>query len=727
MSSEVFVPENKSIRKIFGDTDAFYEVPDYQRPYKWDNERVEQLWDDLYSSFLSWKDEKESAEAYFLGSIILIKNGDHFDIVDGQQRLTTLTIFFSVIRDLFPNLNNKTHKVLQNSIKDLVGEKSRIRFTTSIDNQNEFEQHIINKVVFPVKFTQADKKKYPYLNTALLFKDFLSNMTVEEVDSFVNYILDHVQIITIKCFKPSFAIKLFQVLNARGLDLSASDLIKSYLMNQLPDNQRQQFINDWRKVEELAKSLKSDLDTLLNYYLYHLIGSNPKQSLYDELVLALQDRNANEVIYEMRLFIESYRDIINLNNKSIYSLKYLRHELYWKSILASAKFNKREDINELATILRNFYYAHWVSGYSSTKIKQASFTVLQMINKDKSNLLVIKAYLSKIQIENNVFFRIKRAFTENCYHERWLKPLLASVEYAQTDHVSNFIELNSEVHTEHVLPIKFFKFEYWKNLYSQVEANLLLNSLPNLTLLSGKKNIDASNSPFPEKIDIYNGKGNQGLTAYRITQWIRDKYNSGNTDWNKNLMQARYEWIVNEINNEFQWNIEILELNEILNQSPTGESYQAEENDFNIEIEKEESRLNFNQECILNLARISKDEFERISRDTYRNKNNNSITLCKVSKEYKKSNPGYWYGFHLDDKAEIEKKPDLNNLLLGCGSVNQMLLIPGRTILDYLNKMNQTINQKSEYWHIHIEKHNEKFILKLKEGEKVDISKYIVS
>lgn len=99
-----FKPLSLSIKELFGNTDSFYMIPDYQRPYKWENEQVDMLWDDINEAF------QNGEENYFLGSIITAKPGDgdryrYVDVVDGQQRLTTLMILFCVVRDLYPALN----------------------------------------------------------------------------------------------------------------------------------------------------------------------------------------------------------------------------------------------------------------------------------------------------------------------------------------------------------------------------------------------------------------------------------------------------------------------------------------------------------------------------------------------------------------------------------------------------------------------------------------------
>src|SRR6478735_1003669 len=102
---EPFKPLSLSIKELFGNADALYKIPKYQRPYKWENEQVEKLWDDIYEAF------ENDEQNYFLGSIITAKPRDdeksaYVDVVDGQQRLTTLMILCCVVRDLYPNINS---------------------------------------------------------------------------------------------------------------------------------------------------------------------------------------------------------------------------------------------------------------------------------------------------------------------------------------------------------------------------------------------------------------------------------------------------------------------------------------------------------------------------------------------------------------------------------------------------------------------------------------------
>ena len=108
---EPFKPLSLSIGELFGNKDALYKIPQYQRPYKWEDEQVDKLWDDIYDAFENREDN------YFLGSIITAKPRDneksaYVDVVDGQQRLTTLMILFCVIRDLFPEINKENSRII---------------------------------------------------------------------------------------------------------------------------------------------------------------------------------------------------------------------------------------------------------------------------------------------------------------------------------------------------------------------------------------------------------------------------------------------------------------------------------------------------------------------------------------------------------------------------------------------------------------------------------------
>ncbi len=194
---EIFTPYSKTIKKLF-EGSTFYQVPPYQRPYSWESEQIEDLWDDLYSSFES--DEEE----YFLGSIILSKNkdGKYLDVIDGQQRLTTLMILFCTLRDLYyDKLDNSVKKnMILGRIKDIESENNRLILKTQARDQNDFEQEVLNSINFDRKLTKANLKENKFLNTAFIFKekiDYLKEKDPILIEKFTEYLLDIVSMVTI--------------------------------------------------------------------------------------------------------------------------------------------------------------------------------------------------------------------------------------------------------------------------------------------------------------------------------------------------------------------------------------------------------------------------------------------------------------------------------------------------------------------------------------------------
>ena len=282
---EPFKPLSLSIGELFGNKDALYKIPQYQRPYKWEDEQVDKLWDDIYDAFENREDN------YFLGSIITAKPRDneksaYVDVVDGQQRLTTLMILFCVIRDLFPEIN-KENSVENHFAVDLdtlsasishLGKADRLKLYTHSQHQSDSHSLIITGntsiLTKPYKYQirTDEEPKYKFINTAVIFRIKLAELGQEQSEELINYLFNQVKIIRIDCKNREFAIKLFQVLNDRGMDLTAADLIKSFLLEKLYSKYKddsdtskikeEQFIADWREMEQTIKNCDINLNDL---------------------------------------------------------------------------------------------------------------------------------------------------------------------------------------------------------------------------------------------------------------------------------------------------------------------------------------------------------------------------------------------------------------------------------------------------------------------------------
>lgn len=550
MSVDIFKPENLSIEEVFINTDSYYQMPEYQRPYSWDKERVEQLWFDLVESYNNYIEDPTVDSNYFLGSLVVVKNGQGYDVVDGQQRMTTLTILFCVLRDLDKiNLSEIRMTKVKHSIKDMFAGRERLKLTTQLNNQAVFETSIINKIDF-----QSSKKKIEenrFLQTAFYFKNLIedsqnpeSENYIENLSGFIEYLFEKTTLIRVVCYDESFAIKLFTVLNDRGLDLSSSDIIKAYLLQKLNEDRRSSFIEVWKRIETICKQAGESLQMILSLYLYYLKSGNPKKTLHEELKLELKDKEPMEIV----LFIEEFaKNLSEINDdykdKDISKLRYLPQSIYWKTILLAAKQVNYPFYQELKDLLVRYYYQSWIADGTSNRVKQTSFKVLKMV-KDKKHIYDIKTeIISNLNIYESYLSSLDRS---NVYNFKWHKPLLLSIEYNQQDSYQ-FIEINKDLHTEHIFPQEWRSDNLnWKESFSEDDEKEYLNSLGNLTLLTGKKNICASNRNYLNKKEIYNGnngKGLDGKSSFEITKRIME---DAPNEWNVEEIIKRKKWLVSQ-------------------------------------------------------------------------------------------------------------------------------------------------------------------------------------
>mgnify|MGYP002327245653 CR=1 FL=1 len=549
---ETFKPETKTIKQIFGDIDAFYHMPIYQRPYSWDKERVEQLWYDIVEAYHNNKDNPDEDSNYFLGTVVVINKKGSYEVVDGQQRLTTLTILFCVLRDLtLVDLTKAAEKSICNSVRDLVEEKERLKLTTHDNNQAIFESTVINSIDFNA--TKKDIVENRFLQNAFYFKSLIEESInggdnkINDFNGFIDYFLNKVSIIRIVCFNENFAIKLFSVLNDRGLDLNSTDIIKAFLLQNLNEDKRVFFIEEWKKIESNAKYSGESLQSIFNYYLYYLKSDNPKKSLQDELKEQFKNKNPIDVVLDVKKFSD---ELVCLNdennNKSLSLLRYLTHSLYWKTILITAKHVNYSDYYKLCDVIKRYYYQTWISGGTLNRMKQTSFRIMRMV-KELDDISKIESVVKENILKYDNYK--KNILSGNVYYNKWHKPLLLAIEYELHDE-KDFIKITNGIHTEHVLPRGWDKEGLnWPSFFSKEEADSLLNSIGNLTLISGTKNIQASNSNFEDKMGIYKGIKGDGKTSFEISKMIADRYHS----WDPASIKSREDWMLEHIEKIFDF------------------------------------------------------------------------------------------------------------------------------------------------------------------------------
>ena len=568
-NNHTFKPENQTISDLFS-CQAIYVIPNYQRQYSWVNEQLEELWSDLYESYINTPEE-----CYFLGSIVVVDDGKgHHELVDGQQRITTLMIMLNVLAKTFPDINKNSDILLKGNlqkIKQLIYFDEGInRLQLQIDpNYNtSFKKAIINQDNYEnFKYpTQANLKKddpeYKFVNTAKFFYDKFNELLKSEgqsvLDGFVNFILFKTNIIKTICTNQSFAIKLFLVLNDRGLELSISDIIKSYILDKYDSNDRYNendkatFNYNWKSIEKISNDYEFTIDDFMVYFEYYKLKSNPKRQVTDELKKIIQSSEVVSLVDEMKSFADNLEKVYKSTLPVIYSLRYIPWQAYVMTALASAYQVDYPDKEELFQSMRRFFYISWISGKTLNGIKQTSFNLIDAI-VDKKTIDEINEMLDKFIYGKRLIRDVYQNLNDDVYGQNFLKALMLSIEYEIREKTNvGFYKINNSIHIDHILPQQFDKrLDEWKNIDDVALAKTYIHKLGNLALLLGSKNEEALNHGMNVKMNIYQGKdkNESGVTAFDTTKTIIDNYNKGDVDWDVSHIIDRQRYLTGLIEN----------------------------------------------------------------------------------------------------------------------------------------------------------------------------------
>ncbi|OSJ32582.1 hypothetical protein BSZ19_18705 [Bradyrhizobium japonicum] len=242
----------QTIGKIFSDSYGF-EIPPYQRPYAWEEEQATELLTDLLEAM----DNTEiSGGVYFLGSVVLIKSpaDPKSLVVDGQQRLTTLTILISVLRDLTLNEEvriNRRSFVFQRANPDS-GTVDRYRLLLRSQDRAFFSKFIqipdaTSELPDPTKLQGSQQR---IAENASYFRRQLMKMEEERRNKLVAFIIQRCYVVAVAVPTPESARRIFRVLNARGLDLTATDILKADLLDRAGHTRELDLASRWEAIEQ---------------------------------------------------------------------------------------------------------------------------------------------------------------------------------------------------------------------------------------------------------------------------------------------------------------------------------------------------------------------------------------------------------------------------------------------------------------------------------------------
>jgi hypothetical protein len=242
------------LQKVFS-TDFEFHIPLYQRPYAWTTTEAGDLMADLLGSMGDLKTSVEETNPYFLGSVVLIK-GDIPEsvIIDGQQRIATLTILFAVLRTMLAAAEaTGLTTLLYETGNPILGTQNRYRLTMRLQDADFFQTYIqdvggIDKLNTLNAASLSDSQIHICEN-ALLFFQAATILTAEQRSRLVQFAARRCYLVVVSTPDFGSAYRIFTVLNSRGLDLTYSDILKAELISTIPASSQDLYARKWEDAE----------------------------------------------------------------------------------------------------------------------------------------------------------------------------------------------------------------------------------------------------------------------------------------------------------------------------------------------------------------------------------------------------------------------------------------------------------------------------------------------
>ena len=517
----------KTIMLLFSDKKSDFLIPDYQRPYAWEEGQCQTLWDDIFSFAFPDNncDKFDSNEEYFLGSIVTFENENNKkEVIDGQQRLTTLMLLLRAFYAKFGNMQDENSK------------STRERIAQCLWKTNEFGQANLNVLKIDSEVaTDNDKDEFlEILKTGIVNKDQKSNYAKnyrffqEKIDLFLSEypsyfaylparILGNCILLPIDAESQDTALRIFSTLNDRGLPLSDADIFKAQFYKHYgAKNQKDSFIEKWKELEEISSKIFKPLngtpmDELFTRYMYFVRAKQGNKSSTTEALRKFYEKGKyvilkqDETLPNLKILVDFWNDVYSQNVerfspnilRKLYILNYAPNGMwtYFLSVyfLHNKNDNEQLDENKLEIFLNKIIAFVWGFSFTNPGVNALRTPVYaEMINVVTNK----EVNFNEHKFEENTF---KTAI--NNFEFKNGRPITRSMLtwWAFNDSNQTIPALNTNFDIEHIFARK--RQENDKTLINSKN----IEALGNKVLLEDKINIRASDYRFNDKVKYYKG------------------------------------------------------------------------------------------------------------------------------------------------------------------------------------------------------------------------------
>ncbi len=560
-----FTPEQKVLNDLFGN-DITYIIPEYQRPYSWDcigksdkNSQVNVMWQDLIEFY-----ESKDPNIYFMGSMVVIGDGTkrEFEVVDGQQRLTTLTILLTSIKCFLQEikLNENIQSENKNEFMDfirasadnvdkLIFNEKRSGLFSSAEKKVKIARlegfnydNVLKTVIECTDISSIDLKdatneqaivSQRYFNNRQYFIEqlknkfldknkILTNEKAEDLANFFDFLKNKVTVIQIRAPRFEVAYQIFEILNNRGLPLSNKDLFRNFLISEFStlkqkNEQKYKAINPNEKWRLLDANYELNAE-FISRYVESKRGGKQQYSAFNDLEKEIYKKDFKETLTQSKieLFYEDieknlaiYTRIVNLDfevrnikNRIIFLTK-SGNSSYILNLLMALFRNTTDEMQQLS-FLKTFekYIIHILLGPAKRFKSSTIYDAIKLLNSNKFDEALKKFELSSEEIQK-LCYNLDEPIEDNDTAKLLIaRYFWANENQVDTDVISLTLDYDKAT-LEHIIPQNPSLESNWTKDFSKDFRKKFTYKLGNMTLLTQSKNSAAKNYDFDKKKLIY--------------------------------------------------------------------------------------------------------------------------------------------------------------------------------------------------------------------------------
>jgi hypothetical protein len=536
------------VQKIFS-SDFAFRIPKYQRPYAWTTEHAGKLLDDLLGSLQG--NDVADMNPYFIGSLVLIKRDEvpEADVVDGQQRLTTLTILLAALRGRLRSMGHVGHltEFLLEEGNPLTDTPNHYRLTLRERDAAFFQTRIQNDQglasLATLNMADLSESQRNVALNATLYINRLRDLPNDRCELLAKFILTRCYLVAVSTPDLDSAYRIFSVLNDRGLNLSHTDILKAETIGQIEDRSQDAYVKKWEDTEDtLGRERFQDLFS-------HIRMIYRKAKLRDTVLVEFRQyvkptENPPRFIDDVLLpYAEAFDDVANAGYESTDDAASVNRSLRWLNQVdnfdwippAIAFLSKHRadavllqrfmaDLERLAVgmmVLRYDVngrierYANLLTAIMGDADVFAAGAPLQLTTAERADVMT--------HLDGDIYSQTKIRL----YVLRRLDSALSQAEASY-----NY----STITVEHVLPQSPNEGSRWISWFpDQAARESWTHRIANLVLLSRRKNSQARNFEFDVKKDRY-FTTRTGTSPFAITtQVLRE------TEWTPAILERRQD------------------------------------------------------------------------------------------------------------------------------------------------------------------------------------------